>query len=650
MLKRLQPFFSWEEIRQAHQQYKPLTLTTTDGEEISVINYLTHTVLKKENFEYSHYVIFADPQMGKTALCLQLFRRYGLGWGKDFQMKLVSLSHPDALKSLKDVENPENWVALIDGWDEDVVANENYKLRMDEVLEATKDFSKVLVTCRKGFFPAHVEGPAVSPHFKYTGEAQFQLFAKLYLNSPTPYQIKSILRPQMLRLNAEGRLRIKELRNRLPLLFDRVGILRNMETFGRSGRDYQFRFEQYGAMIHDWIGKESKKTAVKERLFAFASQVAMATYENGRKTGTWRLQKKIFESIAEENHISLRKMSNRIMISDSDGNYRFIHHSFLGYLVAWNAFHEEWTFDKTHFPLLPDALIFFREMCWKAYLEEVPNTKGYYRTWDRLEKKPIEGLSFEELAQVNRLYLMDFQNRDLRFLRGIKGLTGLYLFTSDWNDFPESLLYELPHTRVMIYHVDGSLIRQVYHLSQGDWIPYDPDGGLSPRFPVEHPLGKGAGRNNLDHLFHVDLSSLPNGLCHKIGEGDSEDEIHYVVYELHLGLVELEIFNQAWIYVFEDGTRNLILSNNYQPTLIARLLEGVINRLVKTFGEDDRHIGAFSLDDEAQIEDGHWIGRRWAWGNTDAYAHPVQIFMDQAGEITLGLYGLAPKTVNDPTL
>ena len=80
-------------------------------------------------------------------------------------------------------------------------------------------------------------------------------------------------------------------------------------------------------------------------------------------------------------------------------------------------------------------------------------------------------------------------------------------------------------------------------------------------------------------------------------------------------------------------------------------LEEILRRLVSVYGEDDWHREGFNLDDKAQIEEGHWTGRRWFWGNTDSYAFPVHMYMTSPGQVNLVVYGLpASYAQNEPSV
>ena len=68
------------------------------------------------------------------------------------------------------------------------------------------------------------------------------------------------------------------------------------------------------------------------------------------------------------------------------------------------------------------------------------------------------------------------------------------------------------------------------------------------------------------------------------------------------------------------------------------------------YGEDDRNQATFTEDDIAQIEDGFWLGRKWAWEVSQSYENPINLYLEEPGKARLEIYGFRGNFVDLPKL
>src|SRR6185295_16571387 len=82
--------------------------------------------------------------------------------------------------------------------DEDTLANVDHIVRVRDLLELTRDFSRVVITCRSQFFPKDEEIPKETGILKVgsrmAGESAEYIFHKLYLSPFTDEQVRGYLR------------------------------------------------------------------------------------------------------------------------------------------------------------------------------------------------------------------------------------------------------------------------------------------------------------------------------------------------------------------------------------------------------------------------------------------------------------------------
>ena len=97
--------------------------------------------------------ILADAGMGKTTLLLMLKMWHLFSfWPKGYDCLLLKLGD-DSLDQIKQHEGKANTVLLLDALDEDPLAHGRIDERLKELLEASRNYRQVLITCRTQFFP-----------------------------------------------------------------------------------------------------------------------------------------------------------------------------------------------------------------------------------------------------------------------------------------------------------------------------------------------------------------------------------------------------------------------------------------------------------------------------------------------------------------
>ena len=107
-----------------------------------------------------HLFLLADAGMGKTSALVMLrladIHRF---WPSEYQCQLFKLG-PDTLERISAIESQRNTILLLDALDEDTkVIDESIEHRLLELITATQNFHRVVITCRTQFFPGVIERP-----------------------------------------------------------------------------------------------------------------------------------------------------------------------------------------------------------------------------------------------------------------------------------------------------------------------------------------------------------------------------------------------------------------------------------------------------------------------------------------------------------
>lgn len=622
------------------------------GKTDRLIPFIQENILTRKDKIYSHYLLFGDSGMGKTTAMIRLFAAYKYRLtGKDYKVRLVSLSDPGATRMLKGMGKKEKTVVLLDGLEDFYLAAKNYKTGLDQVLKDSEGYAKVIISVEKGFLPVKVEGEIQDESVKYTGDECYQLFGRMEMLHMDHAEAKKFSKRRLVAPDKDTRLRARELMFRNPALFHRPGWIKWMEPLVRSRQTASYPFEIYQIAAHSWLGHIKGNEDDKSRIFTFSAKLATTIWQKVADYKQWAIPVEDAQNLAGEFDVDLKVVLGTFLEEFPDGKIQFVHKGFLGLFLAWEAFYDDWPASETHFEALPEAATFFRQMCWKYTVGGKLPLKGKARTLNHQEKRELNAIAFDELGEITRIYLDISTLQDRRFLRGLTGLKGLYLDGAGPEMLNSLLLRELPHQEVVVYLREAGKIRAVYHFDEaGVFQPVNLHPRFSPLLSVRPDATERARKSRIPvlEIFANHPSELPNEHCHPhpLPAGDVGEAVS--LYRLHLGVAEMDLFNLVEIYVMEDLSRNVIFSNTYLPTMITYNLRDITNALVAIYGEDDRNVEEFGPDDEAQIEDGLWLGRKWFWKNSDRYPYPIHLYLEELGRARLEVYGALPTPSESP--
>lgn len=338
----------------------------------------------KDNNKY--YLILADSGMGKTTFLINLYVAYKNQWNvwgtPKYDIELFPLGSPKTFTAIQKIENPSNTILLLDAFDEDVEALHNYQKRLGELLELTKDFREIVITCRTQFFPTQKDEFYETGYFSYgdAGSRQYK-FQKLYMSVFQDKDVKKYLHKRFPFYQYKKRKRAWKIAQKSPNLVMRPMLLSHIQDLLATDREYEFSFQVYEEMIEKWLDREADKPGLqqkygspaiyKERLRAFSQQLAIDMYYNKDKRKGYFVGKeeeygKATAELVENNpnpEMNESERRSRSMLNrNAEGQYKFAHKSIMEYFLAKEMMRDLAFYKSFNFEGMEATALFKQEM------------------------------------------------------------------------------------------------------------------------------------------------------------------------------------------------------------------------------------------------------------------------------------------------
>lgn len=359
----LHPYYSEDEINFSTKNY-----ITTQGQNIAPSRENepgdTHAFATRENLikkflndgfkdkESRFFIVLADSGMGKTTFMLNLYLKYvkNLSISKKYNIKLFPLGYPNILDIISKIENKGNTIILLDALDEDQEAVENYKFELNKIIDISKDFRKVVITCRTQFFPNEDEENIEIGLMKFGTQKGVHIFRKIYISPFNNEDIKLYLNNKYGRINLftySIKKKAQLIVNHSPNLVVRPMLLSYIDDLTKSKSKYNYTFQIYEELINKWIEREARRVPFKKmeeqkiELFRFSKEVAMHIYNSKEENKSLTIDLENINAISNKHHINLNswELTGRSLLNrDAIGRYKFAHKSILEFFIALEYF------------------------------------------------------------------------------------------------------------------------------------------------------------------------------------------------------------------------------------------------------------------------------------------------------------------------
>ncbi len=282
--------------------------------------------------------ILSDAGMGKTSLLamLKLIRLTSF-WPRQYECELFKLGE----KTLDDVENIDEkrkTILLLDALDEDKTASGRVEQRILEILDATRGFHKIIITCRTQFFPA-LESPG---KIEVGG---YKCYAK-YLSFFDNKKVEEYLIKRFFRRILFFKIKDKRKIDTAKKIIDKMGALRCRPMLLAHIREFMENearltggmeeYDVYDTLLDNWLAREEIKTKKpKTELLTACMLLAVEMQRRQvREIPGPDLMKVVSSCQGIENVKFIDVKGRSLLNKNSQGDFRFSHYSIQEFLVA----------------------------------------------------------------------------------------------------------------------------------------------------------------------------------------------------------------------------------------------------------------------------------------------------------------------------
>ncbi len=285
--------------------------------------------------------ILSDAGMGKTSSLVMLkLIHLSSFWPKGYSCVIEKLG-AETLDSILQIENKRKTLLLLDSLDEDPTAHGRVRERLMEILEATKSFNKVIITCRTQFFPDCETDPLEVPGRIKVGPfvCPSKYISVFDDNQVDAYLLRRFPKGILLDRNKEKRQKARKIISRMgslrcrPMLLSFIEDLVDANTALSIGSEYAL----YHALVKNWLIREEGKTGINSnQLLSVCARLAFEMQSRRLvRISSTELNELINEFDVIENVKYLDITGRSLLNKNSDGDYRFSHYSIQEFLVAF---------------------------------------------------------------------------------------------------------------------------------------------------------------------------------------------------------------------------------------------------------------------------------------------------------------------------
>lgn len=285
--------------------------------------------------------------MGKTSFLLNYYARHLLNKSRKYNIELIDLGAADTDQKISKIAYKEKTVLFLDALNEDVLAIVDPVQRIKDLVELTKDFLKIIITCRTKFFPEDEEISGETGQLKIgppgSGESGRFTFHKIYLSPFSEEMVEKYIKHRYNILQPKKRKKAFITVEKISNLVMRPMFLSCMDLLIDKDINVEYPFQLYEEIVTAWVKREedSFRGKKKETLRKFCNRLAVDLHVNKVERKAEKISISDMKKSAVDWGINsdLWRLTDRsLLILDAEGNYKFSNRSIMEYLVVHSIF------------------------------------------------------------------------------------------------------------------------------------------------------------------------------------------------------------------------------------------------------------------------------------------------------------------------
>lgn len=278
--------------------------------------------------------ILADSGMGKSSVLMMLkLAHLQSFWPKDYDCVLLKIG-PETVDQVNSITGKRKTILLLDALDEDPQAWGRIRSRLGELLTASRNFWRVLISCRTQFFSAG-EDP-----FNRRGKVEVAGFIcpVIYLSLFSEEQVNEYLLKRFPK-NSIQTTKAKTLLSRMRSLRFRPMLLAHIEDLLHSDTTEWTEYSIYEALVSAWLLREKAKSLPSRRmpevrdLWNACEALALHLHKTGKREVS-QIDLEVFMAGSFRRLNKLDIGGRSLLNKNSEGAFRFSHYSIQEFLVA----------------------------------------------------------------------------------------------------------------------------------------------------------------------------------------------------------------------------------------------------------------------------------------------------------------------------
>lgn len=319
----------------------PANDTNDNNERFNLMKFFMNEVFK-ENKYGRYFIVLGESGMGKSTFLQKLYLKYHRKMFKVHKIAFCTLTNSPDVCLWTDIKNKSNTILLLDSLDEDQKVVFNYEERIAQIINSTKEFYKVVITCRTQFFQDEQSEPKDTFLISYNTQNKKSQFYKIYISKFNDKDIDIFLNKRY-KHQEEKINQAKAIIEKCSDIMARPMILSYIDELIKRPEKYSCITDIYGKLIYEWLHREPGNEKLLEQ---FANRVMRYMFMNNVSFIT----KDVIISLCKKEDIEIinpilartRSLLNR----NSKGEYRFAHKSIYEYLISYEAIYNDTSFRK----------------------------------------------------------------------------------------------------------------------------------------------------------------------------------------------------------------------------------------------------------------------------------------------------------------